>query len=360
MPTVSELLARIDTRIPLTKAASWDPVGLQVGDPAAPVDKVGVCHEVTEEVVDAAADAGVDLLIAYHPLLFQPTTTLVAGRGPSGRAFRLARAGVALAVVHTAFDMARGGTADVLAEALGLDDIGGFGPEPPSPQVKVVTFVPDEAVEVVAAAMAAAGAGVIGNYRACSFRSQGMGAFLAGEGTSPVVGKVGEPNREPEMRLEMVAPAAIWPKVVAALVAAHPYEEPAYDVYEVKANMGFVGRVGFRRSSVAELADEVAKVCGAPPRMAGDPHRRVEKVAVVPGSGGSFLLGAAAVGAEVVVTGDVSHHRARESLDRGVAVLDPGHVATERPGVARLARLVADVVECDFVDLTGWDPSPWK
>lgn len=362
-PTVAAVLDSLSRRIRFDKAASWDPSGLQIGDPEAPVRRMGVCHEVTEQVVEAVLAEPVDLLVTYHPLLFRPTTALVAGSGAPGRALTLAREGVAVAVAHTAFDVTPGGTGDALAEAIGLDDVGGFGPEAGTGQVKVVTFVPDEAVEVVAAAMARAGAGVIGNYSACSFRSQGVGAFLPGEGADPTVGEVGRPNREPEVRIEMVAPATRWQQVVAAMVSAHPYEEPAYDVYEVKSNLGFVGRIGMlgEGTRLGEVVERVGSVCGRRTlRMAGDPEREVRRVAVVPGSGSSFLDRAAAAGAEVVVTGDLSHHRVREMLDRGIAVVDPGHTGSERPGVGRLLEWVAGMVDAEVVDFTGIDPSPWR
>ncbi len=358
---IGEFLDRLGIVAPWTDAAGWDPSGLQLGDPAVELRRVGVCHEVTDVVVTAVESEPVDLLVTYHPLLFRPTTRLVAGPSPRGRAWRLARAGVCLAVAHTSFDVAPGGVADALADAVGLVDTEGFGVTDPAEQVKVVTFVPAEAVETVAAAMAAAGGGVIGTYSACSFRTEGTGAFVAGEGSAPVVGRLGAPSREPEVRIEMVAPAARRERVVAALVAAHPYERPAYDVYPVTANAGFVGRVGDLPSEVdlADFAAEVTERLGDGSRVSGSgPMRRV---AVVPGSGSSLIEAAAAAGADVLVTGDVSHHRMVEAADLGLAVVDVGHAPSERPGMAVLRRAVATAAgEAELVDLTGYDPTPWR
>ncbi len=361
---IRDVLDAFATVAPWSDAAGWDVSGLQLGDPDAPVARVGVCHEVTDDVVAAVEGDPVDLLVTYHPLLFTPTVRLVAGRSPAGRAWRLIGAGVALAVAHTSFDVAPGGTADSLAGALELEDVSGFGPVVPGGQVKVVTFVPAEATETVAAAMAGAGGGVIGTYTACSFRAEGTGAFLAGAGSRPVVGDVGVPAREPEVRLEMVAPASRRDAVVAALVAAHPYERPAFDIYEVVANTGFVGRVGRLRDplDLAGLARLVAdRLGGDGLRVGGDRSRRIEWVAVVPGAGGSVLSAAASTGADAYVTGDVSHHRMVEARDRAVAVVDPGHAPTERPGVAALVAAVSEAAAgIDVVDLTGFDPTPWR
>ncbi len=361
---VSDVLERLGTAAPWSDAAAWDVTGLQLGDPGAKVRRIGVCHEVTEEVVAAVEERPVDLLITYHPLLFRATTRLVAGPSPEGRAWRLVRTGVSLAVAHTSFDVAPGGTADALAVAVGLGEGEPFGLVSPVDQVKVVTFVPSEAVERVAAAMAAAGAGVIGTYTACSFRSEGTGAFLAGTGARPVVGTVGVPAREPEVRTEMVAHGSRRDAVAAALVAAHPYERPAYELSPVTANAGFVGRVGDLEAPMpfGDLVERVAdRLGGDGLRAAPAAGGSVTRVAVVPGSGSSLIGAAARVAADVLVTGDVSHHRLVEAADRGLAVIDPGHAPSERPGMGALVRAVEQAGDgAEIVDLTAIDPTPWR
>ena len=354
--TVGSISKQLDTSISLSKAASWDPVGLQFGDPEAAVSRVAVCHEVTPLVVDTLIAADVDLVISYHPLLFRPTTRLVAGDSANGRAFRLIAGGIALATVHTAFDVVRGGTADSLADALGLSDIEGFGPAWGSEIAKIITFAPEEAADHIAAAMAAEGAGKIGSYSSCSYRSTGVGTFFVGAEGRPAVGVAGTMNSETETRIEMVAPLSRVDAVVAALAASHPYEEPGYDVIATRSNAGFIGRQGRLGAPVStdELAAMVGERLGGIVRHAGS--GAVETVAVIPGSGGSFL---GSVTADAVVTGDVSHHQARDLQSRGVSVVDPGHAATERPGVKALYAAVAQMIG-NTIDMTDVDPDPWK
>lgn len=361
-PTVEEVLTGLGRSIPFDRAAEWDVTGLQLGDPAAAVRSAAVCHEVTESVVERMESAPVDLLVTYHPLLFRPTTRLVAGRHPAGRAYRLVRAGVALAVAHTAFDAARGGMADSLAAALDLTEVSGFGAVEPVGQVKIVTFVPLAAAERVASVMAAEGAGAIGNYRRCSFQVVGTGTFEPGPGAVPVVGEVGVVNHEPEVRLEMLAPARLGGHIVERLIEAHPYEEPVVDVYDLHSSLGMVGRVGAPSAGttigdLAELVERRLQPIGL--RVAGFFRRVVERVAVLPGSGGMFVEPAHTAGADVLVTGDVSHHQAVEAGDAGMAVIDPGHAATERPGIKVLAALVAELASVDQ-DLSDLDPTPWR
>lgn len=358
MPTVAEVLDGLDAIAPMDKAAGWDPTGLQVGDRSAPVRRLALCHEVTEAVVAALEADPVDLLVTYHPLLFAPERAFVAGRDAAGRAYRLARRGVSLAVVHTAFDGAPGGTADALAAALGLSAVRGFGPLWGSDQVKVVVTVPAPSVETTTAALAAAGAGRIGRYSSCSFRQEGTGTFLPGERANPAVGAAGEPSIVDETRIEMTAPAARRDAIAAALVAAHPYEEPAFDFYPVAANAAMAGRFGtIEPMSLRDLAASVASRLGSGVRVAGDLHGTVASVAVLPGSGATFIADAARH-ADVLVTGDVSHHRAREALERGLAVIDAGHIPTERPGLEALyAEVSALAPTVERIDL---DPHPWE
>lgn len=358
--SVAAALEELSEAIPWDRAAEWDVSGLTLGDPHQPVRTVGVCHEVTHPVVAALEEEGVDLLITYHPLLFRPVRTLRAGRGPEGMAFRLIRMGVSLAVAHTAFDVCKGGAADALAAGLGLEQVAGFAPMEQAAQIKVVTFVPDRCTEKVAEAMASTGAGRIGNYRGCSYRSQGVGAFLPARGAEPVLGEAGAENRIEEVRLEMIAPASRKEAVVAALVGAHPYEEPAFDLYPVSANLPMAGRVGILPEPVSgvEFADQVAEALGVPAvRYTGLEKTAVTRVAAVPGSGGSFLAAAAATGADAVVTGDVSHHQMAQADHLGVGVVDPGHAATEAPGLGRLLELVEGVAP-RTVNLTGLRPGP--
>ncbi len=358
--TVGEFLESLEAAVPLSKAAGWDNVGLQVGDMTGPADRVAVTHEVSDGVLDELEQSPADLLIAYHPLLFRPQERFVAGGGVGGRAFRLARQGVSLAIVHTAFDVVRGGAADSLAATLGLADVAGFGPLWPADSAKVVVFAPEPDAERVTEAMASAGGGRIGAYTGCSFRAPGTGSFHAPLGSQPTVGEPGIFTAAPEVRIEMVAPKTKVDGVVAAMVAAHRYEEPAYDVVEAASNAGFVGRVGRLETPVTlqAFARRIGERLDTQVRVAGSPKRTVARAAVVPGSGSS-LIGSISGSADVLVTGDVTHHRARMALDQGIAVVDAGHTPTERPGLQALYSLVSGLAH-EAIDMTHIDPNPWK
>lgn len=343
--TVADVAGRLAARTHPERAASWDAVGLQVGDPGAAVRSVAVVHEVTEAVTVRLLSDPVDLVVSYHPLLFRPVARMVPDRSPSGRAVRLLTAGVAVVVTHSDFDAMAGGMSDAMAEALDLTDVTGFAPVVPAEQAKIVTFAPSEAVGPLIDAMAAAGAGRIGDYERCAFTVHGVGRFVAGGATSPVVGAAGTANEEPEARIEMVAPQSRVDAVITALVGAHPYEEPAFDIYPAKSNQLAGGRIGAFGGSWTDLVDLVTtrfRPDGL--RLSGLDGGQPRRVAVSPGAGESRIDPAVAARCDVLVSGDISHHSMVEANDRGLAIIDPGHAASERPGMARLLALVEQVL----------------
>lgn len=362
MRTVADIIAAMDTVAPFNKAAGWDRVGLQVGDIAAPAKTVGVCHEVTESVVDEAVSSGVDALVAYHPLLFESTTTLTAGTHPAGRAYSLARRDIALIVTHTAFDVAPGGTADSLASTLGLDRVRSFGPSDRLAARKVVAYVPAEAAQAVRAAMTEAGAGVLGHYRGAMFETEGTGRWWATESADPHVATANAEGSAIEHRIETSVASRQLGAVLSALLAAHPYDEPVVDVFDVSTAPGMIGRVGeIDPTDLEDLAARVGRSLNSSTvRVAGKALGEVRRVAVVPGSGADFIDSALDARADVLVTGDVTHHRAARALSAGLAIVDPGHIPTERPGLSALVIRLGAVLGEQAVDLTTVSVDPWQ
>ena len=236
MTSVATVAAALAEFAPPARAAEWDYVGLLAGDPAAAVTGVLVAHDLDEAVLDEAAACRAELIVCYHPPLFAPLARVRADQAEERRVWRAIAEGRALYATHTALDHAPRGTNEFLAEALGLTVSGPLRPMAEQPdRVKLVTFVPRERTDAVAAAMAGAGAGRIGDYAECSFRVAGEGAFRGLAGSRPAVGEAGRLERVAEDRLEMVVPRAALATVTTALRAVHPYEEAAFDVYALEA-----------------------------------------------------------------------------------------------------------------------------
>lgn len=344
--TVADVIAVMEAWAPPAWAESWDNVGLQVGDPARPAGAVLCALEVTDGLVAEARVRGAGLVVVHHPVIFKPLKVLRWDAGAAARRLEaLVQAGIAVYAAHTNLDVAPGGTNDLLAALVGLSAPAVLQPAGEEKPLKLVTFVPRGHEDAVRDALAAAGAGVIGEYSHCTFQAPGTGTFRPLGGASPFVGQVGRLEHAEELRLEVLVPAARVQAAVAALKAAHPYEEVAYDLYSL-ANRGPVrghGRAGalVEPATAAELADRVKAALGAPfVRMAGDPSRPITCAATGAGSGAMLIRAAVAHGAQVLVAGDMDHHDAHDALDLGLNIIDPGHFATEQPVVGAMVERI--------------------
>jgi dinuclear metal center YbgI/SA1388 family protein len=342
MPIVADLTADLDALAPRDLAADWDNVGLLLGDPAAPVQRLLTCLTVTPEVADEAVEGGYQLIVTHHPILFRGTKRLTTATAEGRSVLALAKAGVAVYSPHTAFDNTRDGINERLAGKLGLTDLRPLRPGDSPRQCKVVVFVPDADLGRVSDALFAAGAGRIGQYRECSFRLPGTGTFYGGDATNPTVGQKGRREEVAEWRLEVVCPEATVESVVAAMRKAHSYEEPAYDVYPLRPARSPLGegRVG-RLVAPMPLADLATKAraelrCG-PVQVVGDVRRPVQHIAIACGAAGEFLADTVRAGADVFLTGEMRFHDYLAAQAQGVALVLPGHYATERFAVEELA-----------------------
>ncbi len=342
-----DIIDVLEAAYPPRLAQSWDSVGLVCGDPAEPVESVTIAVDATADVVASVPDRG--LLLAHHPLLLRGVDTVSVGTAKGALIHSLIRSGRALYTAHTNADSASPGVSDALAHALGLEVSEVLSPAPSGPPLdKWVVFVPAQDAAAVRAAMFAAGAGHIGDYSQCSWSVSGTGQFLPGEGASPAIGAVGALERVAEDRVEMVAPAARRTAVLAGLRAAHPYEEPAFDLLALQTPPTDVGLGRIATLPTPEpLSAFVSRVRAALPatswgvRASGDPAMTVSRVAVCGGAGDSLLAEVAGRGVQAYVTADLRHHPADEHRRvSDVALIDVAHWASEFPWCNQAAALL--------------------
>lgn len=365
--TIGQIAAYVEELAPLRWAESWDNVGLQVGEPARPVRRILVALEVTGGVVEEAVASQADLLVVHHPVIFQPLKALRFDTPNGARLRRLIQVGIGVYAAHTNLDQAPGGTNDTLAALAGLQQHEVLLKAGEEKYLKLVVFVPKGHEDAVRQALAGAGAGHIGNYSHCTFQTPGTGTFLPLAGTNPYLGEQGRLEYAEEVKLETILPEAIVQRVVRAMVAAHPYEEVAYDLYPL-ANSGHVrghGRIGHLAQPVTlgVLAGRLKEALGIPHlKIVGDLACKIETVAVGAGSGGMLITIAARRGAQVLITGDVKYHEAQDAADAGLCVIDIGHYESERIVVPPLSaylrnRLKADGLEVEVLEAqAGRDP----
>ena len=354
MVSLADVVSLVEAWYPPATAEAWDAVGLVCGDPADGVRRILLAVDPAPTVAREALDWGADLLLTHHPLLLKGVHG-VAATTPKGRTVTsLVRGGCALMSAHTNADQAVGGVSEALADALGLRE-----QQPvrrataPGPSLdKLTCFVPVPDAPAVRAALAAAGAGRIGDYDEASFSVAGQGRFRPLEGSHPTIGVVGEAETVAEERVEVVLERSRRTAVVRALVAAHPYEDPAYDVVEV-ADPGTsatgTGRLGtVEPTTLRGFAERVAATLPATAhgvRVGGDPDRPVRRVALCGGAGDFLLDDVRRLGVDVYLTSDLRHHLAAEHLEHLVhgqdgapALVDVAHWAAEWTWLPVLAR----------------------
>ncbi|MDA8413590.1 MAG: Nif3-like dinuclear metal center hexameric protein [Desulfobacteraceae bacterium] len=349
-PKLSDILGIINKIAPAGLAEPWDNAGLQVGDPTAEITRIMVALDATPAVIESALQASCQLLVSHHPMIFKPQKSVSTATTPGKSIHAAIRGGLAVASMHTNYDIACGGLNDLLSERLGLKACAPLQVTATQELAKLVVFVPQEHLDRVRAALFSH-AESLGSYRDCSFSAMGEGTFTPLDGARPFIGAVGTLEKVPEYRLEVLLDRAKLPQALKSLVSAHPYEEPAYDIYPLhnRGTENGLGRIGSlpEATTLADYTRQVAAQLGAPgTRFVGDPATRIQKVALCSGSGTSVMHSAVRAGAHVLVTGDVKYHQAREAEDLGIALIDAGHFHTEiimaEAVAARLRRILPD------------------
>ncbi|MCA9286252.1 MAG: Nif3-like dinuclear metal center hexameric protein [Phycisphaerales bacterium] len=367
MTTIERLCAAMESIAPSRLAEEWDNVGLLLGSMRDPARRIVLAIDLTEPVLDEAIERRCDALVAYHPPIFEPIKRLTDERSKARIVLRAARAGIAIYSPHTALDAAAGGVNDWLAEGAGAGDVRALTAHASAPAGetrKIITFCPAEAVDRVRQALSTVGAGRMGNYELCSFTVAGEGTFLGNEASTPAVGERGRLERVPEVRLEMVCPAASLPLALATLRHFHPYEEPPIEIHELlprpDRTIGAGRRIVLDRPvALKELAERVRTHLGVP-RLdvapAGDGPIAV--VGVCAGSGKGLLATAVAQGCTAYLTGEMGHHDVLAAQAEGCAVLLAGHTETERGYLPRLRdRLAAALADVEVM-VAGRDVAP--
>lgn len=358
---LSEVIAALADLAPLELAESWDNVGLLVGDRSVEARRALFAIDLTASVLDEAIAKGCALVVCYHPPIFAGLKRISS----DSLIFKAIASRVALYAPHTALDVAAGGTNDVLGDIVGMgEDRKALKAAVASETTyKLVTFVPESACEAVSGALFEAGAGVIGKYSSCSFRSSGTGTFFGEEGARPVLGQAGALEAVPELRLETVVPIDRAADVVRALRATHPYEEPAFDLVKTAtppspkhAGLGRVGSIA--PVDKRTLLETIKRGLGVDRLLvAGSLDGTVTRVAVAAGSCGELFKAALAEEADVYLTGEMRHHDALVAGMR-MTVVCALHSNSERAALKVLAaRLQASLAGFEaLVSETDRDP----
>ncbi|MBO0995223.1 Nif3-like dinuclear metal center hexameric protein [Bacillus sp. SD088] len=330
---------------PKKYAFEGDPIGLQVGSFQKPVKNIMIVLDVLENVVDEAIEKEVDLIIAHHPMIFRPMKNIQTDLAQGRIVAKLLKHDITVYAAHTNLDIAKGGVNDMLAEALKLEYTSVLVPTYEQQLRKLAVYVPVEDEEKIRTALGEAGAGAIGDYSHCSFSAEGTGRFLPGDHTDPHIGQHGKLEAVPEVKVETVYPVEIEKRVIKAMLKAHPYEEPAYDLYDLalkgeELGLGKIGELP-EEMSLGDFSLFTKKVLDSSGvRVVGNLEDKVKKVAVLGGDGNKYFSQAKFKGADVYVTGDFYYHTAHDAMNLGLNIVDPGHNVEKimKKGVSEILR----------------------
>lgn len=343
MATVQDVLTAVEKLAPPELAFTWDRIGLQVGDPEWEVKRGVLSLDRSPEAIAFARQVGAQVLISHHPLIWEPLKTVTTKTLEGRSAIELIQAGIAHIAAHTNWDAAVGGINDTLMRKLGIAESEPFGSGSSRDMRKLVTFVPPESSEAVIDALSAKGAGIIGEYSRCAYKSEGVGTFIPGGDAKPVQGEIDMVSEFPETRVEMVVPAAKVQAVEAALLEVHPYDEPAFDWVILQGPRTLpMGRIGNlpQVQRFGDLVPLLREIFGDILAY-GPPETSIERVAVVGGSADEEWRAAKEAGADLFLTGEVRHHASIDATSAGICIVAAGHYATEQPGVAALRDALA-------------------
>jgi len=330
---IKDVITTLEAIAPLSLQEAYDNAGLITGDEDAECTGMLISLDATTAVVDEAREKGCNLIVSHHPIVFSGLKKITGRNYVQKAVINAIKNDIALYAIHTNLDNVINGVNGKIAELLELKNISVLAPKE-SQLKKLYTFVPAAAADKVRQAIFDAGGGDIGNYQECSFNVEGFGTFKGGLNTDPYVGKPGERHQESEIKVEVVFPAWLERRVIKNLLAAHPYEEVAYDIIGLENKFSAIGSgvIGELKEPVGEkkfleLLKEKFKLKVI--KHTGLLNEPIFKVAVCGGAGSFLISSALAAGADCFITSDIKYHEFFDANER-IVIADIGHYESEQ------------------------------
>ena len=351
---LKSLIKKIEAKYPTNLAYDWDNVGLLVGDAEEEIDKVLVCLEANEAIVEEAINNNVNLIVTHHPFIFGKMRKITTSDFKGKLIHKLIKNNIAVYSMHTNFDIAFDGLNDYFMEVMGFEDSKILDVTNTETLYKIVVYVPKTHEDKVREALGKSGAGHIGNYSDCTFNTDGKGTFRPLEGTNPFIGEFDKLEVVDEVKIETIVPQRILGGVISAMIKAHPYEEVAYDLYKLenKGSAVGLGRIAALKESMSlkELSMMIKEKLNMDAlRVVGSLDTNIKKVAVVTGSGADLAKKAQRSGADVLITGDVKYHDAQDAIDAGMCIIDCNHFESEDIFKDVMKRFLDDIDDISVI-----------
>ena len=356
-----QLTAYLEERFPLNLQEDYDNSGLQLGDPSMEITRVLVALDCTEAIVEEAIETGSNVILVHHPILFKGIKRI----GVSTEIERILRQcikhDIAIYAIHTNLDNHIDGVNAKIAETIGLTQCRVLQPKQHT-LFKLVVYTPVDSEERVHEAVCAAGAGNIGNYYNCGYTTLGTGTFTPNEKANPTIGEAHVPTRLEEAKMEYILEKNNIGAVLAAMKAAHPYEEVAYDLIALENSNTQVGSgmIGQLPAPIDELEFlnhlKHAFNCGVI-RYTALQQKPIRTVALCGGAGSFLLAQAIQQNADIFISGDFKYHEFFGAEDK-IVIADIGHYESEQYTSALLVEIIREKFPTFAVQLTVNNTNP--
>jgi len=358
---INEIISFLESLAHPSLQEHYDNAGLITGDAGWDCSGIICSLDATEEVIKEAISKKTNLVVAHHPIIFSGLKQINGKNYVEKAIITAIKNDIAIYAIHTNLDNVKAGVKGRMAAMLGLKNTVVLAPKENTLK-KLFTFAPVDKADLVRDAVFSAGGGHIGNYSECSFNAEGTGTFKAGAGTDPYVGKQGEQHREKEIKIEVIFPAFLESKLVAALKAAHPYEEVAFDIVPLSNNYEDTG-AGLLGELPEEMAEKdflkkLKEIFSVPvirhTALLGKP---VRKVALCGGAGSFLISKALTAGADIYITADIKYHEFFDANSR-LLIADIGHYESEQFTISLLQEILEQKFPTFAVLKTGVKSNP--
>ncbi|MDF2455948.1 MAG: hypothetical protein K0R51_1941 [Cytophagaceae bacterium] len=329
---IQDIIQQLEQWAPKSFQESYDNCGIQAGNGSHELTGVLISLDVTEKVIDEAIQRQCNLIVSHHPLLFKGVKSITGKNDIERCLIKAIKHDITLYAIHTNLDHVPNGVNYKICQLLELTHLHTLAPKS-GLLSKLVTYVPMEDKENVLTALFAAGAGEIGNYSSCAFRTVGIGSFKPNTSAKPVIGEINKLEQVEETKIETIFPTHLQASIVSALKKAHPYEEVAFDIFALQNDWETIGAGMYgmlpKPMTINEFNSHLkVKMNLKTFKYTSSFQGKIEKVAVCGGSGSFLLKNALSIGAQAFVTADFKYHEFFDAEDK-ILVADIGHYESE-------------------------------
>ena len=356
---VKDVTNYLETIAPLSLQEAYDNSGFILGDSSSEIKGVLLSLDITLEVIEEAIEKKCNLIIAHHPLIFSGIKRIINDSMVSKCIIKAIKNDINLYAIHTNIDNILNGVNGKIADIIGLQNREVLLPK--KNLFKLSVFTPKTHKEKVLKSMFAAGAGNIGDYSDCSFSSLGNGTFKPLEGANPFLGETNQLESVSEEKIEVVVPNYLLSKVLESINRSHPYEEVAYDVFQLINNStqgsGLIGDLNEPIDELKFLEIIKSKFNIKSLRHTNLLSRPIEKVAVCGGSGSFLLSDAIKKKADIFITSDYKYHQFFEA-EGCILIADIGHYESEQYTIDLIGDLLMKKFTNFAIHLTKVNTNP--